>query len=136
MFENGNPDNVLKTIKAFIVKRIPIIIFISENSFKFVVLVMQNKMLVIVFIFDFLIQIWAGIKKPQSFNFYTFLTLQPKILILGTRNPITEIFLACFKELRLSDSSLPVCSVSCTVHLQLFTIIDILQVRSESTYNN
>ena len=33
------------------------------------------------------------------------------------------------------DNSLPVCSVSCNVHLQLFTIIDILKVRSESTYN-
>ena len=31
------------------------------------------------------------------------------------------------------DSSLPVCSVSCTVHLQLY--IDILQVRPELTYN-
>ena len=33
------------------------------------------------------------------------------------------------------DSSLPVCSVSCTVHLRLFTNIDILQVRPESTEN-
>ena len=35
---------------------------------------------------------------------------------------------------RGDDSSLPVCSVSCTVHLQLFTNIDILWVRPESTY--
>ena len=33
------------------------------------------------------------------------------------------------------DSSLPVCSVSCIVHLQLFTYIDILYVRPESPYN-
>ena len=36
---------------------------------------------------------------------------------------------------RGDDSSLPVCSVSCTVHLQLFTNIDILQVRPESPFN-
>ena len=33
------------------------------------------------------------------------------------------------------DSSLPVCSASCTVHLQLFTNIDILKARPESPYN-
>ena len=38
-------------------------------------------------------------------------------------------------EARGDDSSLPVCSVSCTVHVQLFTNIDILYVRPESTYN-
>ena len=32
------------------------------------------------------------------------------------------------------DSSLPVCSVSCTVHLQLFTYIDILYVRPKTPY--
>ena len=32
-------------------------------------------------------------------------------------------------------SSLPVCSVRCTVHLQLFTNIDILLVRPESFYD-
>ena len=34
-----------------------------------------------------------------------------------------------------NDSSLPVCLVSCTVYLQLFTNIDIQWVRPESTYN-
>ena len=36
---------------------------------------------------------------------------------------------------RGDDSSLLVCSVSGTVHLQLFTNIDILLVRPESPYN-
>ena len=55
MSENGKPDIVLKTVKAFNIKRSPFIILIPENSLKLgiVVLVMLNKMLVIALIIDF-----------------------------------------------------------------------------------
>ena len=55
MFGNGKPDIVLKTVKGFNIKRTPVMILISKNSFKLgiVVLVMLKKMLVIVFIFNF-----------------------------------------------------------------------------------
>ena len=46
------------------------------------------------------------------------------------------VHLQLFRQDQGDDSSLPVCSVSCTVHLQLFTNNDILQFRPESTYNN
>ena len=56
MFGNGKPDFV------FYIKRTPFIILISEISFKLgnVVLIMFNKMLVIVLIFDFYSRYGSG----------------------------------------------------------------------------
>jgi len=56
MFGNGKPDIV------FYIKRTPFIILISEISFKLgnVVLIMFNKMLVIVLIFDFYSRYGSG----------------------------------------------------------------------------
>ena len=67
MFENGNPDIVLKTAKRFNIIRTPIMILI-QKKFKIVVLVMFNKMLVIVFIIDFYSGIWAGITRIPSLS--------------------------------------------------------------------
>ena len=58
VFENGEPDIVLKTVKGFNIKRTLFIILISENNFKLgiVVFVMLNKMLVIDLTFGFYFQ--------------------------------------------------------------------------------
>ena len=55
MFENEKPNIVLKKGKSFHIKELLFKIWISENSFKFeiVVLEMLNKILVIVFTIDF-----------------------------------------------------------------------------------
>jgi len=67
MFQNGKPDIVLKTVKKFNIKRTLIIILILLKSLKLgiVVLVMFNKMLVIVFIFDFYSGYGPGSQKPS-----------------------------------------------------------------------
>ena len=55
MFYKEKPDIVLKTVKGLNIERPPFIILIPENNFKLgiVVLVIIDKMLAIVLIFDF-----------------------------------------------------------------------------------
>ena len=59
--------------------------------------------------------------------------------IKGYDSSLSVCSVSCTVQLQLftrgEDNSLPVCSVSCTVHLQLFTKNDMLQVRPESTFN-
>jgi len=64
---------------------------------------------------------WYLLKNEQS------------IVVKALRHNCASDF---YREItRGDDSSLPVCSVSCTVHLKLFTNINILWVRPEITYN-
>ena len=67
------------------------------------------------------------------------LLLQPASLDVATVRKKTEEELGkqsnqLITPVQGDDSFLPVCSVSCTVYLQLFTNIDVLYVRPESTY--
>jgi len=64
MFENGEPDIVLKMVKSFHIKRTPIIILI-QKKFKLGIFdpVMFNKMLVIIFIKDFYSEYGPGSQR-------------------------------------------------------------------------
>ena len=66
MFENGKLNIVLKTVKSFNIKRTPIIILIFKKSLKLgiFVLVMFNKILVIVFIMTFTLDLGRDPKNP------------------------------------------------------------------------
>ena len=82
MFQNGKPDNVLKTVKGFNIKRTHLIILIPENSLKLgiVVLLMLNKMLVIDLIIDFYSRYGPGSLKNQSY--------MGQVLVLELMSPI------------------------------------------------